>query len=146
MDVPLATRIRCFSSDSVGEDIVRVRICMLVSRLPEFDLLDLGRTFLYVHLQNFTLGLRLETLALSCSDVTSGGICCIIGPILSTSTFTARPLHPNTAVHRSACHRQSYISALFHTSQPTETGAERRQSRMKAGTITVCSIRHSPRI
>ena len=66
---------------------------MLVSRLPEFDLLDLGRTFLYVHFQNFTLGLRLETLALSCSDVTSGDICCIIGPILSTSTFTATLLN-----------------------------------------------------
>ena len=41
-----------------------------------------------MHLQNFTLGLRLETLALSSADVTIGCVCCIIGPILITSIFT----------------------------------------------------------
>ena len=41
--------------------IARVGIRILVSHLPEHDPLDVGRTFLYVHLQNFTLGLRLET-------------------------------------------------------------------------------------
>ena len=59
---------------------------MHVGRLPEHGLLD-GKTFLNMHLQIFTHGLRLETLALSSASVTSDCICCIMRPILVTSTL-----------------------------------------------------------
>ena len=54
----------------------------------------------YMHLQSFTHGLRLETLALSSAVVTSGCICCIIGAILVTSTFTPShmPIRPRLLV------------------------------------------------
>ena len=115
-----------------------VSIWMHVSHLLEHDLLDVGRTFLYVHLQNFTLGLRLETLALFSASVPWGCTCCITGPILIASTSDLDRRTPNTVVHIS-CRRRSGFPALFHVSQHRETRVLRRQSLRKAVPNTVCS-------
>ena len=53
------------SSDSVVEYIVRVRTWTLVSNLPEHELQDVGRTFLYLRLQSSRSDFVSSTLAAS---------------------------------------------------------------------------------
>ena len=66
-----------------------------------------------MHLQNFTLGLRLETLALSSADVTIGCICCVIVMLSAVRHLCSVP-HVSTNTHRGLATPFAYESCNNH--------------------------------
>ena len=87
---------------------VHVSTWMLLSYLLQHELQDVGRTFLYVHLQSFTVGLRLGTLTLFSEAV----VCSCTESAVSLRSVAVSP-QPHLPLHQRTDPEEASTSSML---------------------------------